>query len=51
MTPLEQARADLDRACDEFNDAARTTTPPDRLERAVRRLMASVESYCEMVRS
>lgn len=36
MTPLEQARADLDKACDEFNDAASTSTPPD---------------YCEMVRS
>lgn len=42
MTPLEQARADLETACQSFNAAANQSTPPDVLERSVRRLMEAV---------
>lgn len=47
MTPLEQARADLETACTDFNNAANQSTPPDQLERAVRRLMEAVLNWAD----
>lgn len=47
MTPLEQARADLETACQSFNQAANQSTPPDVLERSVRRLMEAVLNFTD----
>jgi hypothetical protein len=49
-TPLEQAKKQLDTACDEFNRAAAATTPPGKLQKAVRDLMYAVDNFCDMKR-
>lgn len=50
MTPLEQAKADLERATDQFNRAANSTTPPGVLQKAVRDLMVAVDDWASMRR-
>jgi hypothetical protein len=49
-TPLEQAKKQLDTACLEFNRAAAATTPPGKLQQAVRNLMYAVDHFAELKR-
>lgn len=50
MNPLEQAKADLDTACQNFNNAASATTPPGVLQKAVRDLMCAVDNWADTKR-
>ena len=51
MTALDDARANLDAACESFNRCANSTTPPGMLQKAVRDLMVAVDDYAEIRRS
>lgn len=49
-TPLEQAKATLDEAVDQFNRVANSTTPPGKLQQAVNDLMYAVNHYADLKR-